>query len=393
MTASTADIVLTAASGLSLALWVTLAFFRHRFWRADQRLTDDVTCFDWPSVTAVIPARNEADVLEESLTSLLEQDYPGDFDIILVDDGSEDSTGDVARDIARSAIAHGGNRHLGVIRATPLPAGWAGKMWAVHQGLETDRTAGGDSRYLLLTDADIRHAPDNLRKLVAKAEAEKLDLVSLMVRLHCRSVWDWLLIPAFVFFFQKLYPFAAVNDPENATAGAAGGCMLVRRDALDRIDGVETIKSEIIDDCALARAVKKNGPIWLGLTENTASIRAYETLPAIWRMVARSAFDQLDYSALNLIGTVIGMALLYLMPPVAMQLGLLWDATPAVLLAGAAWLTMAGLMVPTLRLYRISPVYGLLLPIAGLLYGLMTLDSARRHWLNKGGAWKGRTYS
>ncbi|MDA0656627.1 MAG: hypothetical protein O2912_09495 [Proteobacteria bacterium] len=214
-----------------------------------------------------------------------------------------------------------------------------------------------------------------------------------MVKLRCKSLWDWLLIPSFVFFFQKLFPFPAVNDPENKTAAAAGGCMLIRSAALEAIGGVTSIKSRIIDDCALGQALKRNGAIWLGLSEATKSIRAYDRFSEIWRMVTRSAFDQLDYSILKLIGTLLGMAVLYLAPPVVMQIALLWDSSLPVLFAGGAWLLMARLMAPTLKLYGLSPVYGFLLPISGTLYGLMILDSARRHWLKKGGAWKGRTYS
>ena len=245
-----------------------------------------------------------------------------------------------------------------------------------------------DAEYYLLTDADIRHDPANLGRLVAKAERDRLDLGSLMVRLNCKNVWDWLLIPAFVFFFQKLFPFPAVNDPDNEPAAAAGGCILVRRDAMEKVGGVTAIKSTIIDDCALAEALKANGPIWLGLTETTESIRAYDRLSEIWRMVARSAYAQLKHPVLLLIG----MALVYLAPPAVMQLALLQDATIPMLIAGAAWGLTAALAAPTFRLYGLAPVYGLLPPIAGIFYLLMTLDSARRHWLNKGGAWKGRTY-
>lgn len=381
------ELVLWIASIASLGAWIYLWRFRAAFWRADQRLDEQVEIDDPPTVTAVIPARDEADVIGESIASLLAQDYPGRFSIVLVDDASGDGTAKAAE---QAALQMGMPYRLHVVSGEPLEEGWTGKIWAVHQGLA--HAAESDAEYYLLTDADIRHDPANLSRLVTKAEEKKLDLVSLMVKLHCRSIWDWLLIPAFVFFFQKLFPFPAVNDPGRKIAAAAGGCMLVRRDAMEKIGGVSAIKSAIIDDCALAKELKRNGPVWLGLTGTTESIRAYDRLGEIWRMVARSAYAQLNHSILLLLGTVIGMAIVYLAPPAVMQLALLWDATIPMLIAGAAWGLMAALTAPTFRLYGLAPVYGLLLPIAGIFYLLMTLDSARRHWLNKGGAWKGRTY-
>jgi len=234
-------------------------------------------------------------------------------------------------------------------------------------------------------DADVVHAPDTLRRLVAKAEAESHDLVSLMVRLDCRTIWDRLLIPAFVFFFQMLYPFAWVNDPKRRTAGAAGGSMLVRATALARAGGIAAIGSALIDDCALAKAVKgAGGPIWLGLSEADTSIRPYDGLGGIWRMVARSAYDQLGYSPLALAGTITGLALLYLAPPVL--------AVSGMALGALAWLLMALAEAPTLRLYRLPLIWGVFLPVAALLYVGMTLDSAIRHWRGRGGEWKGRTH-
>lgn len=379
-----------AAAGLaalSLAIWVYLVCFHGRFWRCDQRLDPAAPAPpDWPAVVAVVPARNEADVIERSIGALLAQDYPGRFQIVLVDDQSEDGTGDAARALA---ARHPNGQRLTVVSGTPLPPGWVGKMWAVHNGVERARTVDGEAPYLWLTDADIAHEPEVLRGLVGKAEGEGLDLVSLMVMLHCRRPWERLLIPAFVYFFQKLYPFPKINDPQDKTAGAAGGCMLVRRGALTQAGGIEAIRGEVIDDCALGRALKRNGPTWLGLTQTSHSIRPYDGLKDIWRMVARSAYDQLGYNPLALVGTVIGMILVYLVPPVV-ALSTPWHGSiPAGIMAGLAWLLMAWSYRPTQALYgRASPTG--LLPLAGLLYNLMTLDSALAYYRGRGAFWKGR---
>jgi hopene-associated glycosyltransferase HpnB len=379
--------LLTALAALSLGNWIYLVGFHGRFWRGDQRLEQpDRALAQWPAVLAVVPARNEADVIERSIASLLDQDYPGRFQVVLVDDSSEDGTGDVARALAAS---HPQGSRLTVVQGTPLPAGWVGKMWAVHNGIRRADETDGDAPYLWLTDADIAHGPGMLRALVAKAEAGRLDLVSLMVLLHCRGAWERLLIPAFVYFFQKLYPFPRVNDPASRLGGAAGGCMLVRRAALRAIGGIEAIRGEVIDDCALGRALKRNGPIWLGLTEDARSIRPYEGLKDIWRMVARSAYDQLGYSPIALAGTVIGMFLVYLVPP-AVALATPWHGNVvAGAMAGLAWLLMAWSCRPTLALYG-RPAPAALLPVAGLLYNLMTLDSALAYYRGRGGLWKGR---
>jgi len=387
---SSTELMLWVISGLSLVAWLYLWLFRGGFWRADQRLEAIELGANAPGVMVIIPARDEADVITESLTSLLKQDYPGPLSIFLVDDNSSDDTAAIGKIAAEKVDM---SNSLTLISGASLPPGWVGKMWAVQQGLDVAMSKDQSSEYIFFTDADIHHSESNLRQLVAKANSDQLDMVSLMVKLKCVSFWDWLLIPAFVFFFQKLFPFSIVNKPDSRLAAAAGGCMLIRRTALDKIGGVVSLKSAIIDDCALARALKNSGPIWLGLSEDTESIRAYNQLGTIWQMVTRSAFEQLSNSFIMLCITVIGMMLIYLAPPAMMQLSLLWDATIPMLMAGAAWALMAFLSTPTFRLYGLSPVYGLLLPIAGLLYLLMTIDSARRYWLRKGGYWKGRTYS
>jgi len=280
---------------------------------------------------------------------------------------------------------------LEIVRAGPRPDGWTGKMWAVSRGLERANALLPEARYVWLTDADIEHHPAHLRRLVRMAESRGHDLVSRMVRLHCASLWERLLIPAFVFFFQKIYPFRWVADPARRTAAAAGGCILLRREMLRRIGGIERVRGALIDDCALARAVKaEGGRLWLGLTEETASIRPYDGIGAIWSMVARTAFDQLRYSPVVLAGTVLGMLLLYVVPPVVL-LSWPWHVSAAAAIAaGLAWLAMAVAYAPTLRLYGLSPLGGALLPVAGLLYTLMTLDSAVRHWRGRGGRWKSR---
>ena len=380
--------VLAVLGIISFALWAGLLLLRGGFWRADQRL--DGTVADerrnWPRVVAVIAARNEAPTIARVIDSLLKQDYPGDFHIVLVDDNSDDGTAEKGR------AAAGSCDRLGIIDGSLLEPGWTGKLWALNQGLEEAERISPEATYILLTDADIDHDPENLRRLVAKAENHRLDLVSLMVLLHCESPWEHLLHPAFVFFFQKLYPFPWVNDPDRPDAAAAGGCMLVRRTALERAGGVGSIRDRLIDDCALAARIKRSGPIWLGLAEKVHSLRSYDRLRGTWKMVARTAFTQLNQSILALIGTVIGMSLLYLAPPAVALAGAAGGETAALLSGLAAWLLMAVAYRPTLRLYGQSGWLALLLPLAALLFTLMTVDSARRHWCKQGGSWKGRSY-
>ena len=362
-----------------LAIWLVLLFGRGFYWRAHERDDRDVPPAPsaWPSVTAVVPARNEADVIARSIGSLLGQDYPGTLRVILVDDESEDGTAEIARALDTTG-------KLTVMTGTPRPAGWTGKLWAVSQGIA--RAAETAPDYLWLTDADIAHAPDNLRSLVARAENGSRVLVSLMAKLHCASWSERFFIPAFVYFFAMLYPFGWVNNPRVKTAAAAGGCMLVGRAALEAAGGIGEIKSAIIDDCALGALMKKQGPVWLGLTERAVSIRPYAGMGEIRRMVARSAYAQLRYSPLLLLGTLIGLVLMFLAPP-AWALA----ARDESWIAGtAAWGLMAASFRPMLRFYGRSPLWGLALPAIGALYALFTLDSAIQHWRGKGGMWKGR---
>jgi hopene-associated glycosyltransferase HpnB len=371
----------TLALGLiAVALWAYLLAARGGFWRTDQNDGQDLPApSQWPAVTAVVPARNEADVIATCLGSLLAQDYPGRFEILLVDDDSDDGTGDVARGLAAGASPH----RLQVFSGAPLPAGWTGKLWAVSQGVAA---AGEAPKYLWLTDADISHAPDNLRRLAARAEAGGSVLTSLMAELHCRTPAERLLIPAFVFFFQMVYPPRWVNRPEHRVAGAAGGCMLADRAALARAGGIAAIRTAVIDDCSLAAIMKRQGPIWLGLTHRSQSIRPYETLGSIGRMVSRSAYAQLGYSPWQLVGALLGLAVTYLLPPALALFG----HGAAQVCGVAAWALMALSFQPMLRFYRRSPAWGLALPLIATLYAIFTWQSAVQVWRGGGGQWKGR---
>jgi hopene-associated glycosyltransferase HpnB len=365
----------------TVAVWVYLLFFRGGFWRLPFRATPVAFSAPDRSVVAVIPARDEAEVIGRSVASLLAQDYSGGLRIVVVDDQSSDGTAEIAR--AAAAAVEASDR-LTVCRGEPVPSGWTGKLWAVRQGVETARSLQPD--YLLLTDADIVHGPDNLRELVSRCETEGYDLVSLMVRLNCRSFWEKLLIPAFVFFFFKLYPPRWVADPTRQTSAAAGGCMLIRATTLDRVGGIDSISHEIIDDCALARRVKPVGKVWLGTSLHTRSMREYRSWRAIWDMIARSAFAQLGYSAAMLILTVSLLALTYMAPPL-----LLASPEPSAMLCGAAaWLGMSIAFLPTLRAYDAPRLLALLLPLIALFYVAATIASAVLFWRGRGGYWKGR---
>jgi hopene-associated glycosyltransferase HpnB len=363
---------------LPLAIWLYLLLARRGFWLLRERDTNPVAePASWPSVVAVVPARNEADVIQRSLASLLAQDYPGDFRIVLVDDQSDDGTGDLAR-----ALNHD---RLTVLTGGTRPPGWTGKLWAMRQG--ADHAALSGPEFVWFTDADIAHSADNLRNLVARAEEGNRVLVSLMARLSCRTAAEHFLIPAFVFFFDMLFPFGAANDPKSKLAAAAGGCMLARRSALEAAGGIDAIRHNIIDDCALARVMKVQGPIWLGLTNRAVSLRPYEHLADIRKMVARSAYAQLGYSPLLLLGTLAGLFIVYIAP----VLGALFAMYYVQLAAYLAWIIMALMFQPILRFYRLSPLWGIALPVIGAFYAAFTLDSAIQHWSGRGGMWKGRT--
>ncbi len=370
----------------ALAGWLYLWLAPGRFWKIDRQPVPSAPR-EWPGIVAVIPARNEAAVIEETLRSLWAQDYPGPLRIVLVDDHSDDGTGAAARAVAEKL---GRGDDLTVLPADDLPPGWTGKVWAMHQGVTRGIPAEDPGRYVLFSDADIEHGETALRELVCRAEAGPCDLVSFMVRLRCESLPERLLIPAFVHYFRMLYPFRRVNDPADPLGGAAGGTMLVRREALRRIGGMARIRSAVIDDCSLGAAVKEGGHrVWLGLGETSASTRGYGSVAEILRMISRTAYTQLGYSPVQLAGCLAGLALTFLAPPVlALSAG--W---PAALPAAAAWGLMAALYLPMVRFYRQSPLWAPLLPLTALLYMWATLVSAWNHHRGRGGQWKGRSAS
>jgi hopene-associated glycosyltransferase HpnB len=365
----------------AVAVWIYLVAARGGFWMAAVRDDGGPALQNWPKVTAVIPARDEATSVAETIDSLLRQDYGGALSILLVDDQSTDGTADAARRAAREVSAAD---RLTVLAGAALPAGWTGKLWAMKQGI--DYAQAGGPTYLLLTDADIAYQRDAVSRLVAKADSEALVLTSWMVKLRCESFAERALIPAFIFFFEMLYPFAWVNRRDRATAAAAGGCMLARRDALAAAGGIESIRGALIDDCALARRMKTQGPIWLGLTERARSTRAYPAFDDIRRMVARSAYAQLRYSPVLLAATVAGMAVIYLAPVLLALFGHGFAKTAGVMV----WAAMAIMFQPVLGFYQLSPLWGPFLPAIALAYMVFTLDSAYQNARGRGGLWKGR---
>lgn len=373
--------VLVFLAGLALVVWVWLALGRGMFWRTDVRLPDAPDPDRWPRVAVVVPARNEVEVLPATLPTLVNQDYPGPVRVILVDDDSTDGTGELAARISERVT---------VVRPGPPEPGWTGKLWAVHAGVQ----AADEAEFLLFTDADIAHRADSLTVLVRAAVGHRLDVVSQMARLRVRTGWERLVVPAFVFFFALLYPFRWSNRPGARTAAAAGGCCLVRRTALDRAGGVAAIRGAVIDDVALARLLKRSGSrTYLGLADRVDSVRPYPTLASLWLMVSRSAYAQLRHSVLLLAGTVLGLALVFGVPPVTTVTGAVLARPGLLALGAAAWLLMALLYMPMLRYYRQPLVAALLLPFTAMLYLAMTLDSAVQHYRGRGAAWKGRTYS
>jgi hopene-associated glycosyltransferase HpnB len=372
-------------AALALLIWIALTFFRGAFWQLrafDDDIAPRATPAAWPRVVGIMPARNEAETIARAVASLVKQDYPGKFHIVVVDDQSEDGTADLARAAAQSA---GAADRVEIMRAAAVQSGWTGKLWALQQGIENSAQDAPD--YFWFTDADIEHAPDTLARLVSRAEQQRSDLVSLMVLLQAKSYPELLLIPPFLYYFLVLYPPKWIANGKAKTAGAAGGCILLRRMALERIGGIAAIRAEVIDDCALARGVKRSGgAIWMGLTRKSISLRAYQGFGEIRDLIARTAFTQLKYSHWLLLGTLAGMLLTYLAPvvftfhpqPLVWQLGL------------AAWLLMAPTYLPTVRFYGLLPLWAPFLPLAAAFYSYATWLSAVRYWLGRGGQWKGR---
>jgi hopene-associated glycosyltransferase HpnB len=334
-------------------------------------------------IAVIIPARNEADVVSRAIRSLLQQTGGNKIHIFLVDDASTDGTAQAAR---AAAMAESQAQNLTIVPGSPLPAGWSGKLWAMQQGIDHARDVAPD--FFLFTDADIEHAPDSVSTLVSTAQAGPYDMASFMVKLHCQSIAEKLLIPAFVYFFFKLYPPAWIANPRRSEAGAAGGCILVRPAALAKAGGIAAIRQEVIDDCSLAARVKRSGGrLWLGASATTRSIRPYKGFSEIGRMISRSAFSQLRHSSVLLLLSMLGMAATYLLPP---ALVFAWHRIVPAALGGTAWLLMILSYLPVLRLYRLSPLWTLALPLAAVFYVGATFHSAWKYWTGRGGEWKGR---
>jgi hopene-associated glycosyltransferase HpnB len=378
------SIILAGLAVVSFLIWLVLFFARGNFWRIWECDSDHelfASPAKWPSVTAVIPARNEAASIAEVVRALALQDYAGEFSATVVDDHSDDGTAD----LARLASIEAGAAEVTILSAPRLATGWTGKLWALNAGVVSAAASNPD--YFWFTDADIIHAPDALRRLVSRAETGKLALTSWMVLLKTETFAERMLIPPFLYFFLMLYPPKWTANPIDRTAGAAGGSILLQRTALERIGGLSEIRSEIIDDCALARAVKRSGgKIWMGLTRSSSSSRSYKSFSQIRDMIARTAFTQLRYSTLLLLGTLIGLAVTFL-PSVALT----FSSNPYVWpFALAAWCLMTASFLPTVAYYRLQPIWAPLLPLSALFYAYATWLSAVRYWLGKGGQWKGR---
>ena len=378
------SITLEGLAPLSFLIWLVLFFARANFWRVwefDSDHTQFPSPAKWPRVAAVIPARNEAASIAEVVRALALQDYAGEFSAIVVDDHSDDGTAELAR---RAAIEVSIAK-VTIFSAPKLLSGWTGKLGALNAGVASAAACNPD--YFWFTDADVIHAPDALRRLVSRAEADKLALTSWMVLLKAETFAERMLIPPFLYFFLMLYPPKWIANPGARTAGAAGGCILLERTALENIGGLSAIRNEIIDDCALARAVKRSGGnIWMGLTRSSLSLRSYKSFSEIRDMIARTAFTQLRYSTLLLLGTLIGLTVTFLLP-----VALTFSSNPYVWPSAlAAWCLMTGSFLPTVTFYRLRPILAPLLPLAALFYLYATWLSAVRYWLGKGGYWKGR---
>jgi len=381
--------ILALPAAAAVATWCYLVGARGFFWRAGSQLIPPADALPRGGrVAVVIPARNETEGIGLCIESLLRQSFRGSLEIVLVDDASTDGTAKAAREAARQA---GAESRLTVIEGRRLPDGWSGKLWAVQQGIEHVLNTAQQPDFILLTDADIVHAPESLQTLVATAERGGYELTSVMVRLQCRTRAEKLLIPAFVFFFFMLYPPRWIADARQKAAGAAGGCMLVRPAALAAAGGMEAIRGEIIDDCALAGLIKRRGGrVYLGLATETVSLRSYASWDEIGNMIARTAFNQLRHSAWLLAGSLLGLTLTYLLPVISLLFGVATGQAGPALLGGAAWLLMFAAYWPMVRFYGLNPLWAAALPLAAGFYMGATFVSAARYWSGRGGQWKGR---
>lgn len=378
---------------LSLIIWLYMTFFHHGFWRRREFLPDSiaVTYKKRPSVISLTPARNEAALISESVSSVLSQSYNGSFQSVLIDDSSHDDTSDIARKAAEDLEK---SDSLTIIQAPELVKGWSGKLWALQTGL--DHINGYESlpNYYWLSDADIYHDPQTLARLVQQAEEKDASLVSLMVTLNCKGLWEKLIIPAFIYYFQMLYPFQAVNRPKSAHAGAAGGCVLIKREALDAIGGFHAIKDKLIDDCELGKAVKNKGyNIWLGHGIDSISLRGSSGLSDLWKMVTRTAFVQLNYSYIYLFCAILGMFIMYGVPVIACLYGALTSQWILAGLGAAAWGLMALTYSPTLKAYKRRKIEALLMPMTAHLFMAMTLQAAWLHFRGSHSGWHDRVYA
>ncbi|HYL83841.1 MAG TPA: glycosyltransferase [Candidatus Angelobacter sp.] len=373
----------TLIATIPLVIWIYLFFTRGNFWQLQEDNTEPQPLERWPRVVAIVPARNEAETIVRAVASLAKRDYPGEFSVMVVDDHSDDDTAALALKAAEEAAAIG---RIAVHSAAELPPGWTGKVWAMNEGVRSSVAQAPD--YFWFTDADIEHAPDTLRRLVSRAEKDSLDLASLMVLLQAKTFPERLLIPPFLYFFLMLYPPRWIADAKARTAGAAGGCILLRRDALEKVGGLAAIRNEVIDDCSLARAVKKNGgKLWMGLTRASVSLRGYGSFSEIRDLIARTAFTQLHYSSLLLLGTLIALFVTYVLPLFSFFEG----ADPAWFLAATAICLMVVSFGVTVRFYNLRFLWALTLPIAAVFFGYATFVSALRYWLGHGAQWKGRS--
>jgi hopene-associated glycosyltransferase HpnB len=394
-------VLIPAVAGiLALLIWMVLWLLHGGFWKLEPFLPQPEEDLSWPDVDVIIPARDEADILPHALPTVLGQDYPGKVRVFLVNDQSRDGTAEVARQLADASPC---GERLVIVESASRPKGWTGKLWALQQGIKASETHAAS--LVLFTDADIAHEKSSLARLVTQSLQGDYDLVSLMARLQASGFWSRLLVPAFVYFFAMLYPFKRIADSRSRCAGAAGGCVLLRRRALKKAGGLPAIAGALIDDCSLGRLIKRHGRsgggrIWLGFTREVVSMRSCTDLSTVWRMVVRTAFVQLHHSWLLLLGTVFGMTLVFLVPPLCFFVGG-WDlilhngnvaAGFSAISGGVAWAVMTRTFRPMIRLYRQPLCMAWLLPLAAYLYTVMTVDSALRFLRGEGGAWKGRTY-